>query len=576
MSQHTNHDSPDHGARIRLPVGMDNFGKLLEKELSFVDKSLFIKEVLDDTQAEVSVITRPRRFGKTLNLSMLHYFLAPEVEGQVTKGMFDHLKIAQYGAKYLAHQGKYPVISITLKEIKESSFELALLRLSKLMSDIYNKYYFLLDSEKLNDHEKTTFRLVLSRQSDNAVLQDSLKDLMRYLYVHYGSKPWLLIDEYDSPIHAAYAHGYYEEMIHFMKGFFGAALKNNEYLERAVVTGILRISKESLFSGVNNLYVYSILDKKYSEHFGFTESEMEALLKKGNLLDKFSEIREWYNGYQFGNTTIYNPWSIANYLHTDYQLRPYWVNTSDNQLIKDLLKKSSLDFKKDFEILMNGGVIEKVIDSHVVFKYLGNHPTGVWNLLLMSGYLKPVSSEVTRQGDLCELKIPNKEVFSLYQQIIEQWLSNGNGIEWYNQFIDNLVTGKIDQFKVDLEKIVYQIMSYHDLAKEPEAFYHGLLLGFTVSLHDIYEIKSNRESGLGRFDIMLIPKDINKMGIIIELKIKADNEILETTAKRALTQIEDKKYDQEFQQRKISKIVKIGIGFEGKEFALEYVVTDKQ
>ena len=254
----------------------------------------------------------------------------------------------------------------------------------------------------------------------------------------------------------------------------------------------------------------------------------------------------------------------------NFELRPYWVNTSDNQLIKELLKNSSLDFKKDFEILVSGGSVTRVIDSNIVFKYLEKHPTGVWNLLLMSGYLKPVSSEITRHGDLCELRIPNEEVLSLYQKIIEQWLSNGYGIEWYNQFIDKLLTGHIDQFKVDLEKVVMQIMSYHDLAKEPEAFYHGLLLGFTVSLYTSYEIKSNRESGLGDFDIMLIPKE-KKMGVVIELKIKNENETLEAAAKRALQQIEDKHYDQEFQQRNILTHVKIGIDFEGKVFALEYL-----
>ena len=285
---------------------------------------------------------------------------------------------------------------------------------------------------------------------------------------------------------------------------------------------------------MNDLYVYSLLDKKYSEYFGFTDVEIHELLQKGHLMHKYEEIRQWYNGYQFGDSLVYNPWSIANYFHTYYELRPYWVNTSDNQLIKDLLKKSSLDFKKDFEILVSGSSVTKVIDSNIVFKYLEKHPTGVWNLLLMSG------SEITRHGDLCELRIPNEEVLSLYQKIIEQWLSNGYGIEWYNQFIDNLLTGHIDQFKVDLEKVVMQIMSYHDLAKEPEAFYHGLLLGFTVSLYTSYEIKSNPESGLGRFDIMLISKDIQKMGVVIELKIKNENETLEAAAKRALQQIEDK------------------------------------
>ncbi len=567
MPEFDNNNKPK---ELRLPIGYDDFAEIIYNKLEYVDKSLFIKAVLDDVQTKVAVITRPRRFGKTLNLSMLHYFLAPEVLGRPTKGLFDHLKIAHAEGNYIAEQGKHIVVSITFKEIKEADFKTALLSFSKLMSDLYNQYDFLLDSDKLNAHEKKSFLSILDRESDIIALRSGLKDLMSYLYKHYSVKPWLLIDEYDSPIHSAYSHGYYHEMIDFMRGLFGAALKNNLYLEKAVITGILRISKESLFSGVNNLRVYSILNTKYSEHFGFTETEVRELLEKRKLLDKFDEVQKWYNGYRFGNDTIYNPWSIANYLDENYLARAYWVNTSDNKLIKDLLKKSSLDFKRDFEILVNGGAVTKAIDSNIVFKYLGDHPTGVWNLLLMSGYLKPLSSQINEQGDLCELSIPNQEVQFLYRQIIEQWLSNGNGIDWYNQFIENLITGKIDQFKKDLEKVVLQIMSYHDLAKEPEAFYHGLLLGFTVSLNTTYEIKSNRESGLGRFDIMLIPKDTKKMGLVIELKIKGPSETLEDAAKKALVQINEKKYDQELQQKNISGIIKIGIGFEGKEFALEY------
>jgi hypothetical protein len=558
---------------IRLPIGRNDFGQIIEERLGFVDKSLFIKEVLDDNITEVSVITRPRRFGKTLNLSMLHYFLASEVIGRPTKGLFDGLKITQCGEAYMKEQGKHPVVFITFKDIKAANFELALLTFSKRMRDVYKQYSFLLESDKLDEDDKAAFRCIVARKSDIAALQDSLKDLLGYLHAHYGRKPWLLIDEYDSPIHVAYSNNYYEDMVGFLRGVLGAALKDNPYLKKAVVTGILRISKESMFSGVNNLRVYSILETKYGEYFGFTESEIQSLLTKGKIVEKFDEIRKWYNGYRFGDVTIYNPWSIANYLDENYRARPYWVNTSDNQLIKDLLKKAPLDFKRSFEVLINGGSVKKVIDGNTVFKYLENTPSGVWNLMLMGGYLKPLSSEVVRQGDLCELAIPNEEVLSLYQLIIEQWLSNGHGFVWYNDFIESLLTGKIDKFKSDLKDVVLQIVSYHDLIKEPEAFYHGLMLGFTASLHDTYEIKSNRESGLGRFDIMLIPKDSKKMGVVIELKIKQDSESLDDAAKRALAQIEDRKYDQEFRQRNLSRIIKVGIGFQGKEFALEYCLT---
>lgn len=568
-----NIDNRDQDTRIRLPIGYDDFGKIHATDLTFVDKSLFIREVLEEIETEVSVITRPRRFGKTLNLSMLRYFLAAEVMGQPTSGMFDQLKIAQCGEKIMQHQGKYPVIFITFKDIKENSLSAAYNKFHELIVKTFDHFNYLENSDKLSKTQKALLQIILSREANQAQLENSLQTLTEYLAIHHGVKPWLLIDEYDSPIHAAYAHGYYDKMVELMRGIFGAALKNNNYLKKAVVTGILRISKESLFSGLNNLKVYSILQTRYSEYFGFTDTEVRELLEAGNLMEKYVEISEWYNGYRFGDTTIYNPWSIANYLSENFEARPYWVNTSDNQLIKDILKKSRLDFKQSFEILFAGGSVKKVIDSNMVFKYLEKDLTGAWSLLLMSGYLKPITSEITDQGDLCELAIPNLEVQTLYRQIIEQWLANGQGINWYNDFLENLLAGDIEKFKIDLEKVLLQIVSYHDPAKEPEAFYHGLLLGFTVSLYGTYEIQSNREGGLGRFDIMLIPKDSQKLGILMELKIKAVNETLESSAKKALQQIEDQRYEQSFNQKSIKQIMKIGIGFEGKAFRLEYNLT---
>lgn len=556
-----------------LPVGMENFGKIIQKKLDFVDKSLFIKEILDDKGTEVVVITRPRRFGKTLNLSMLQHFLAERVDGQATKELFDGLKISQYGNEYLQHQGKYPVVSVTFKDIHAPTYDAIVLRLHELMSELFIPHQDLLSSAKLSDQHKRNFEKILRKEANEAALVLAIKTLMECLYLHYGVKPWLLIDEYDTPIQSAYSKQCYEPMIDLMRGVFGAALKSNAYLEKAVVTGILRVAKESLFSGVNNLEVHSILRDDYSQHFGFTEDEVDALLKKAKQLNKAEEIKQWYNGYQIGTTVIYNPWSIVNCIKQKGILQPYWLNTSDNQLIKDLLKCSPMAFKSEFENLINGISIEKFIDEAVVLQYLNNNPSAVWSLLLMSGYLKPNSVRLTDQGKLVQLSIPNREVANLYRQIIEQWLSDSHGIEWFNQFIDSLLTGKLDQFKQHLTSVITQITSYHDFAQEPEAFYQGLMLGFTASLHgtDTYEIKSNRKSGLGRFDIMLRPKDVSKLEIILELKSSATSKNLDIVAKEAVQQIDKKQYIDEFKQHGTQKVLKIGIGFCGKLFELHAV-----
>lgn len=556
-----------------LPVGTEDFGKLINKKLDFVDKTLFVKEILDDVGADVVVITRPRRFGKTLNLSMLNYFLAEKVNGQSTKGLFDNLSISRCGDEYLQHQAKYPVISVTFKDIKELTYDSAKLHLSKVLSVLYSEHIELLSSQKLTSQDKRDFERILEKNGTEIDIKSSLEDLTRYIYLHYRVKPWLLIDEYDTPIQAAYVNKYYNEMIELMRGVLSSSLKSNSYLEKAVITGILRVAKESLFSGVNNLKVYSILNPKYGEYFGFTETEVADLLKKSNFSDKSEDIKNWYNGYQIGNNVIYNPWSITNCISEKCILQPYWVNTSDNQLIKDLLKASPIEFKKELELLLKGDSIEGFIDENMVFQYMSNDPGSVWSLLLMSGYLKPVSTRYTDQGTVCQLAIPNKEVRNLYRQIVEQWLSNGHGLKWYNDFIDTLLVGNIEKFKKHLEKVIFQITSYHDFAREPEAFYHGLMLGFTVSLHSTgaYEIKSNRESGKCRFDIMLIPKNKSKLGIIIELKSIPEKEDLLKSSKDAVKQIDDKKYTEEFKGRGINDIIKIGIAFRQKDFEVHSV-----
>jgi len=560
---------------MRLPIGYSDFREIIDGKLDFVDKTLLIKEVIEDS-AKVILITRPRRFGKTLNLSMLQHFFAAEVRGQATKTLFSNLKITT-DASSMEHQGKYPVIFISLKDVKDHNYKVVYDGICKLMSDVYSDHQFLLSSHKLSSQQKKVFTSILEREGSEIDIANSLKDLTRYLSEHFGAKSWVLIDEYDTPIQSGYLQGYYNEIVGFMRKFFGAALKDNPYLEKAVMTGILRVSKESMFSGLNNLKVCSVLNAKYSAYFGFTELEVNELFGRAQL-DK-SSIKAWYNGYQIGETVLYNPWSIINCIDEQGLVQPYWINTSDNALIKELLIKSNENFKEQFEKLLQGRTVEKLIDENFVFGDLNKNENAVWSLLLMAGYLKVTAQQRTNQGLLCELAIPNQEVRNLYQQIVEQWLSSNYGVEWYNQLLNHLLTGNLVEFERYFKQLMDETVSYHDTATDPEAFYHGLLVGITASLHgdQNYELQSNRESGMGRYDYMVFSKDNSKPTLILEFKKLAaskNQETLETKltecANEALAQIAQKNYVVDAQRRGSTNVLKIGLAFCGKQFKMSH------
>lgn len=564
---------------MRLPLGYDHFKDLIDKRLDFVDKSLWIKEILDDPSTQVAVVTRPRRFGKTLNLSMLHCFLASEVYGRPTQGLFAGLKIAQVPGDYLQYQGQYPTIFVTFKDIKDHHYSTAYGRLVNLMAEMYKEHRYLLSSPHLAEEDKQIFHDIIFQKMNETRMSSALKDLTRFLYQHHGVKPWLLIDEYDSPLQAAYIHGYYDEMIDLFRGMFATALKTNPYLERAVITGILRVSKESLFSGLNNLKVYSLLSAKYSPYFGLTEAEVADLLHKAGLEEIKAQIQEWYNGYRIGTTTIYNPWSLVNCIQEGGVMQPYWVNTSDNRLIKDLLTNSSESFRTQFEDLLRGEPLRKIIDENVVFGDLKKNEKAAWSLLLMAGYLKVIEQHHTDEGLECTLTVPNREVRNLYRQIIKQWLSDGDGVEWFNQFLEHLLVGNLAAFETDLRHLVEETFSVHDTSKDPEVFYHGFMVGATASLyhHENYEIKSNRESGYGRYDYMIFSKDDSRPTILLEIKrITADekrnaadlNQLLTETAQQAVLQIQQQKYLAEARQRGRKNILKMGLAFCGKRFKI--------
>ena len=554
---------------MKLPIGCSDFKRIIDEKFDFVDKSLLIKEIINDV--EVILITRPRRFGKTLNMSMLRYFLGLY---NYDINLFKNLKISENEELCLKHYQQYPVIYLTFKDVKELSYDAAYQKILHIIGALYDEFStILLSSDKLTAFQKTHIHNILTKQASQAEIADSLRMLSKALYDHYAKKVCILIDEYDTAIQSGYLHGFYNEIVGFLRNLFSAALKDNICLFKAVLTGISRVSRESLFSGLNNLKVYSVLNQKYGDYFGFTEPEVAALLHQSDLKEKSMEIKDWYNGYQIGNHILYNPWSIINCIQESGALRAYWVNTSDNILIKKLLLKSSSGFKERFELLLEGNFIERLIDDNFVFNDLiENNESAIWSLLLMTGYLKVISYQDTDQGVLCKLAIPNREIRNLYRGIIEQWLSNGYGVEWYNQFLDHLLSGNMSAFEMDLKHILEQTVSSHDVGKEPEAFYHGLMIGMTASLYGRadYEIKSNRESGYGRYDYMIISNNLDRPTILFEFKQVTTAKKLNQYAQEALNQIDQLAYLAEIKQRKIKIILKIGIAFSGKQFGIAH------
>lgn len=553
----------------QLPIGYDSFVEIRNRQLKFVDKSLFIQEIFDDA-AKISLITRPRRFGKTLNLSMLHCFLAAEVYGETTEGLFDDLKISHLGDKYMHHQGQYPVIFITFKDVKDHSFMTAMEALAELIRRLYQEHRSVLTGDTLAREEKELYHRILRKQGSEVELTAALRNLMEYMTRHHGVKPWLLIDEYDTPIQSSFLHGYYEEMISLMRHLLGAALKTNPYLNKAVITGILRIAKESLFSGLNNIEVHTLLSSKYGEYFGFTEVEVAALLQEANLQAQADNIRRWYNGYLVGDIVIYNPWSIVHCIRQQGALSPYWVNTSDNALIKRLLAHADIGIKARFEGILTGKTITALIDENVVFGDLGHSENSIWSLLLFAGYLKALRCRPS--GALLEVELtpPNYEVSLLYETVVQGWFIDSVGPDAYQAFLTSLIRGDVEEFRLRLEDCLLNALSVFDVTgQHPEKFYHGFVMGLIISLTKTHQVQSNRESGFGRYDVMLIPNNKQQLGIIIEFKtVRGEHQDLQIAAQEALTQINDRRYDQSLYAQGIRRILKLGLAFRGKSVAM--------
>jgi hypothetical protein len=470
-------------------------------------------------------------------------------------------------------QGKYPVIYLSFKDEKHSSFEYLSEGLSSIFSKLFIEHEYCLNNPKLHKIDEEYYNSVINKKATVIELSNALKNLSEYVYSYCEKKPIILIDEYDVPIQAAYLNNYYSEAIEFMRNLLSGAFKDNTFLQKGMITGILRVAKESIFSGLNNLKVESILSENLCDKFGFTDSEIEALVSAYDIEEELLNIKGWYNGYYFGNITIYNPWSILNYLSSPKAgLKPYWVNSSSNDLVNVLLAKGSEDVKKDLEVLISGESITKLIDENIVMGDIEKSSDNLWSFLLFTGYLKVISKERIGIRDYYKLSIPNLEVTTLYYGLIETWFKDTITKETYDVMINSLVTGDIKIFGKLLKQFVLKSISYFDVGGyEGEKVYHAFVLGMLISLNDSHEVISNRESGYGRYDVMIIPKDISKLGIVIEFKKldPDDEETLEETADMALKQIKEKKYSTALEDRGVKNIKEIGIVFKGKDIYIK-------
>ena len=550
-----------------MPVGVDNFREMVSRDYYFVDKTNFIKELLDNKN-KVTLITRSRRFGKTLAMRMLQEFFDINAAGRDT---FKGLNISRAGEKYIQHRGKYPVIFFSLKDIATGNYQDALRDLCGKISDLYAEYGFLAESPALNEREKEYFLSVYNIADHEQYGRDkwgkSLKMLTVYLWKHYGVKTILLLDEYDAPIQHAWEDGYYEDMIRFMRQFYSEVLKGNDALEFAVLTGVLRVAKESIFSGLNNLKVCSVLSEDYSDIFGFTGQEVARMAADLQMEDKLPEIRAWYDGYSFGGSEIYNPWSVIMYFDAKCKPAPYWVNTSGNGIIKYMLDRLDGRGREDLQSLMDGNTISKQVQEGIIYEEIGSNADDLYTMLLTTGYLKCTSSQDSLLGTYMDLQIPNLEILRLFTREIAQNFTGYRGVSDITNMMDEMLKGNAVLFEEDLNRILRNSVSYHDAANG-ESFYHGMMLGFCVLLKDSHIVESNRESGYGRFDLALIPTDRRYYGVIMEFKRAADEGQLEEKALEALAQIEELSYIAEFQQRQIEKVWKYGIAFCGKKVCL--------
>ena len=560
----------------KIAIGKQSFEDIRKKDCFYIDKTDFIKDWWESAD-DVTLIIRPRRFGKTLNMDMLKCFFSNQYEGR--KELFEGLDIWK-DEEYRELQGTYPVIFLSFADIKGNTFEMARQQICIKILDLYEENEYLLEGDMLGESEKAFYKSVSMDMSD-AIISTSLNKLCVFMYKYYGKKVIIILDEYDTPMQEAYMNGYWDELVALTRSLFNSTFKTNPYLERGIMTGITRVSKESIFSDLNNLVVVTTASNQYNTAFGFTEEEVFTALDEQGISDEKEKVKEWYDGFTFGDKKdIYNPWSIINYLKFK-KYETYWADSSSNRLVNELIRTGSAEIKNTMETLMAGGTVEKNIDEQIVFEQLKTNKDAVWSLLLASGYLRieEFRTEGRLNKKIYSLKLTNYEVEQMFGTMIERWF--GGADVPYNEFINAMLSGDIESMNEYMNRVTRGVISYFDTGKtpsdeEPERFYHGLVLGLMVDQVDNYILSSNRESGFGRYDIMLEPIDKNNdklPGIVIEFKVfnPKKEDTLEETVENALRQIKEKDYNAELIKRGVKEenIQHYGFAFRGKEVLID-------
>lgn len=546
-----------------LPIGIDDFKKLRENNFLYIDKTLLIKELLDN-RSEVSLFTRPRRFGKTLELSMLRYYFeaGDKADEKVTdnRALFDGLKILEAGDKYTKHLCQYPVISISLKSARQPDFEKAFVMLKRQIAEEFRRHKYVADNLEGNDERR--YHLIMNETDQSTQYLDAIAFLSRILYEYYQKKVIILLDEYDVPLENAYFNGFYDKMADFIRSLFESALKTNSYLEFAIITGCLRITKESIFTGLNNLEIVSVMNNNYAEYFGFTQDEVESMLSAYGIEEKCKEVREWYDGYRFGKTEVYNPWSVINYVKAvsadhDAFPRPYWANTSSNSIVRELVEHADNSVKQEMESLIDGGTIEKPVHEDITYGEVYKSEDNLWNFLFFTGYLKKLSERFDGETIYLTLGIPNTEIKMIYRNTILDWFNQSIRKKDFTQMYHALLHQETEILERELSKNLMETISFYDYRED---YYHGFLAGLLKML-DGYTLKSNRESGLGRSDLLLLSAPYDGTAVIMELKVADTFAQLDSSAREALEQIKQKQYDAELKLEGYHTFVYYGISF---------------